>query len=149
MTASRIATIVVGFVLGTTTGAFAQQGQLINEGFDPRMVERRIDPLDVVAQTERVAATVPPAFETDRPSASSREYHSYIQAYQLYLAQYSVFNQTSKPRQIEKPNKGEKTSVANVMRNISGGLALADQGLDVYGHALELQAYKNSIVQQR
>ncbi len=146
MTASRIATIVVGFVLSATPGAFAQEREI--ERDNSFRSERRIDPLDVVAQTERIAATVSPSIDS-RSSLSGADYERYLQVYQQYLVEYTRFNQTAQRRPIEKKTKGDKPSVAGVLRNISGTLAVADQGLDVYGHALELQAYKNSLVQQR
>jgi len=145
MTASRVATIVVGIVLGTTTVAFAQsESGYVSRETAARYAPRPIDPLDNLAQTERMSFTVPPVYNPYGPTMSEIDYQSYVQVYQQYLVAYARNTQIDK-----KARRNEPPTSVKVMQGISAGLSLADQGLDVVDHALETQALKKSLAQYR
>jgi hypothetical protein len=145
MTASRVATIVVGIVLGTTTGAFAQsQSGYVSREAAGRYAPPPIDPLDNLARTERMSFTVPPVYDPYRPTMSEVDYQSYVQVYQQYLVAYARSTQTDK-----RARRNEPPTSVKVMQGISAGLSLTDQGLDVVDHALETNALKNALAQYR
>ncbi len=139
MSPKHIVTIAAVLVLGHAAGAIAQESREALRGAPAQVASA--DPLDAMSQvaalyTGQSLATEP--FAAPRDMNVAENYESYMELYAMYLASHAQ----SAPAPAAP--RGGKPGWMSTMQGISSGLAVTDQAIGVYEHAVEAQALANS-----
>jgi len=139
MIPKHIFAVVAAIVLGHASGTFAQEGRVAVTARPPARIAPA-DPLDAMTQ---VAARYPGQSIAAESIAIVKEttvvdanYESYMELYAMYLATHA--------QPVPAPQRSGKPSFMSALQGISAGLAVTDQAVGVYEHAVEAKALANA-----
>jgi hypothetical protein len=138
MIPKHIFAVVAAIVLGHASGTFAQEGRAAVTARPPARIAPA-DPLDAMTQvaalyTGQSIATQSIAVAKET-TVVDNNYESYMELYAMYLASHAQ----SAPVQ----QRSGKPNWMSAMQGISAGLAVTDQAVGVYEHAVEAKALAN------
>jgi hypothetical protein len=134
----HIFAVVAAIVLGHSSGAFAQESRPSVSARPPARIAPA-DPLDAMTQVAARYTGQSIASEsisiTRETTVVDANYESYMELYAMYLASHA--------QSAPAPQRSGK-SFMSALQGISAGLAVTDQAVGVYEHAVEAKALANA-----